>query len=92
LRLSPVHGTLLTELIKGAGRGIGKATAIAFAETGADVALLSRTKSELDKTAAECEKFGVKTLVVPADMTNEEEVNEAVIKVLIQYIVAYSFR
>jgi 3-oxoacyl-[acyl-carrier protein] reductase len=65
----------------GAGRGIGKATAIAFAQTGAHIALLSRTKAELEKAAAECEKFGVKTVVLPADMTNEEEVNAAVAKV-----------
>jgi short-subunit dehydrogenase len=71
----------IIRLMVGAGRGIGRATALAFAQTGADVALLSRTKSELDATAAECEKFGVKTLVVPADMTNEEQVNDAVKKV-----------
>jgi short-subunit dehydrogenase len=42
---------------------------------------LSRTREELEKTAAECEKFGVKAVVVPADMTDEEQVNEAVEKV-----------
>jgi short-subunit dehydrogenase len=42
---------------------------------------LSRTKSELEETAAECKKFGVKTIVLPVDMTNEEQVNEAVKKV-----------
>ena len=62
----------------GAGRGIGRATAIAFAQTGAHVALLSRTKAQLDETEAECKRFGVKTLVLPVDMTNEEQVKEAV--------------
>jgi short-subunit dehydrogenase len=42
---------------------------------------LSRTKTELEETAAECEKFGVKTVVLPADMTDEEQVNAAVAKV-----------
>jgi len=42
---------------------------------------LSRTKAELEKTAAACEKFGVKTVVLPADMTDEEQVNAAVAKV-----------
>ena len=38
-------------LITGAGRGIGKAIALAFAKAGADVALLARTKSQLDDVA-----------------------------------------
>ena len=42
---------------------------------------MSRTKTELETTAAECEKFGVKTVVLPADMTDEEQVNAAVAKV-----------
>ena len=46
---------------------------------------MSRTKAELEKTAAECEKFGVKTVVLPADMTNEEEVNAAVAKVYLEF-------
>lgn len=45
------------------------------------MALLSRTKSELEKTAEECKQFGVKTIVLPVDMTNEEQVNSAVAKV-----------
>jgi NAD(P)-dependent dehydrogenase (short-subunit alcohol dehydrogenase family) len=81
-----ITGTYQCERVNeiGAGRGIGKATALAFAERGAHVALLSRTRAELEQTAAECDKFGIKTLVVPADMTDEDQVNEAVKKVWIQ--------
>ena len=38
-----------TALVTGAGKGIGKACAIALAEAGANVIILSRTKSDLDK-------------------------------------------
>ena len=38
-----------TALVTGAGKGIGKATAIALAEAGADLIILSRTKSDLEK-------------------------------------------
>ena len=40
-------------LITGAGKGIGARIATAFAEMGADVALLARTESDLDSVARE---------------------------------------
>lgn len=42
------------------------------------MALLSRTKPQLEEAEAECKKYGVKTLVVPADMTDEDQVKQAV--------------
>jgi len=68
-------------LITGSGRGIGRATALAFAQAGADVAVLSRTKSELDETARLCEKEGVKTLVLPVDAMDSAAVEAAVKKI-----------
>ena len=38
-----------TALVTGAGKGIGKASAIALAEAGANLIILSRTKSDLEK-------------------------------------------
>ena len=38
-----------TALVTGAGKGIGKACAVALAEAGANLIILSRTKSDLDK-------------------------------------------
>jgi len=65
-------------LITGAGRGIGRATAVAFSRAGANVALLSRTKSQLEETAALCAEHGAKTLVLPADATDGNALNKAV--------------
>ena len=40
-----------TALVTGAGKGIGKACAIALAEAGANLIILSRTKNDLDKVS-----------------------------------------
>lgn len=55
-------------LITGAGRGIGRASAIAFAEKGATLFLVSRTKKELEETAKEARKRGATAVVLPADL------------------------
>jgi NAD(P)-dependent dehydrogenase (short-subunit alcohol dehydrogenase family) len=44
-------------LITGAGRGIGRATALLFAQSGAQVVICSRTESELRSTAEEIKKL-----------------------------------
>jgi len=64
--------------ITGAGRGIGRAIAVAFAGEGYDVALLARSADQLRATAAECQAKGVRALVLPADMTEVPGVREAV--------------
>ncbi len=58
-----------TALVTGAGRGIGQAIAIALADYGADVALVSRTEMELEETAALIKTTGRKTLILPADLS-----------------------
>jgi 3-oxoacyl-[acyl-carrier protein] reductase len=65
-------------LITGAGRGLGKATAVAMAKEGVSVAVLSRTKSELEETATLVEKEGGKALVLPVDISDEKAVRAAV--------------
>ena len=67
-----------TALITGAGRGIGRATAIAFAREGINVGLLGRTIENLEKVAAELKEFGVKVSLATADVSNMESVNTAV--------------
>ena len=68
-------------LITGAGKGIGKALAIALAKEGVNVALLARTSSDLELVAKEVSDLGVKALVVTADVSSIESVNIAAEKV-----------
>jgi 7-alpha-hydroxysteroid dehydrogenase len=59
-------------VITGAGRGIGAATAVAFAEVGADVVIASRTGSELDDVAEQVRGLGRRAHVVVADLADTE--------------------
>lgn len=56
-------------LITGAGRGIGRAVALALARAGSDVALVARSQNELDSVAREIKDLGRKAAVFPADLT-----------------------
>lgn len=69
-------------LITGAGKGIGKALAIALAKEGVSVALLSRTITDLEKVAEEISAFGVESYCIQADVANVDSVNNAAEKVL----------
>lgn len=62
-------------IITGAGRGLGKSIALALAEAGANVALASRTESELADTAREVEALGRKSLVMPTDVSQSDQVD-----------------
>lgn len=68
-------------LVTGAGKGIGRAIAIALANEGAHVALLARTESDLITLSREIEEKGVKSAIVVADISNIESVNSAVMKI-----------
>jgi 7-alpha-hydroxysteroid dehydrogenase len=57
-------------LVTGAGRGIGQACALAFAEQGADVVFSARTESEIEEAAATARRFGRRALAVPCDVTD----------------------
>lgn len=57
-------------IVTGAGKGIGEAIAVAFAEAGADVAVLARTKDDLENVAEQIRARGRRALVLPADMND----------------------
>ena len=65
-------------MVTGAGKGIGKAVAIALAQEGVHVALMARTVSQLQEVAREIAALGVKTVVVTADVSDRQAVNAAV--------------
>jgi 7-alpha-hydroxysteroid dehydrogenase len=59
-------------VITGAGRGLGAAIALAFAEAGADVVISSRTQSELDDVAEQVRGLGRRAHVVAADLSDTD--------------------
>lgn len=59
-------------VVTGAGRGLGAAIAVAFAEVGADVLISSRTESELQSVAAQIAATGRRADVVVADLAQPE--------------------
>lgn len=62
-------------IITGAGRGLGRAMAVKFAEAGADIVAASRTQAQLDETAELVRKTGRKCMIVPTDVTDSAAVN-----------------
>ncbi len=71
-----------TAIVTGAGRGIGRATALAFAHEGANVVLVARTDSEIEAVAEEIQKTGREALAVPTDVANKSQVQSMVQKTL----------
>jgi len=59
-------------IITGAGRGIGAAIATAYARAGADVALVARTRHELDAVAEQVRAIGRRALTIPCDVRDLE--------------------
>jgi fengycin family lipopeptide synthetase B len=63
-------------IVTGAGRGIGRETAIDFAKEGASIALVSRSEKELSEVASEIEKIGTEALIATGDIAKEEDVKK----------------
>jgi len=65
-------------LVTGAGRGLGAAIATGFAESGADVVLLGRTREHLDETFDQIRKTGGRATVCPCDVTDDGAIRKAI--------------
>ena len=68
----PLQGK--TALITGASKGLGKAMALALAEAGADIALVSRDEVKLNAVAAEIRAAGHRAEAIVADVSDEAQV------------------
>ena len=69
-------------IITGGGRGLGKATAIAFAKEGVDVAITGRNEAVLKETVSELEAFGIKAIYSVFDISNYEDVKKGIDRIL----------
>lgn len=72
-------------IITGASSGIGKASALKFAEEGASIVLVARNKERLEKVAQDIQKIGSKALVLPTDLSKETEVEKVAIKAVEEF-------
>lgn len=65
-------------LITGSSRGLGRATALAFARQGVHLALCARGLEELEAVAAEARAAGVRVLAIRADLRNPRDIERVV--------------
>ena len=64
-------------LVTGASSGLGRATALALAQAGADVGLIGRSRIELDQVAGEITAIGRRVLAMPLDLADESVISAA---------------
>src|SRR5215212_5299505 len=63
-------------VVTGASSGAGRAIALAFARTGAQLVLAARREQTLAEVVAECEEAGGRALAVPTDVTDASAVQQ----------------
>jgi len=69
-----------TAVVTGAGKGLGRACAIALAEAGANLIIISRTKKDLDEVSKIIKKLGSKCKSYLCDITNYNEIKDIINK------------
>jgi NAD(P)-dependent dehydrogenase (short-subunit alcohol dehydrogenase family) len=73
---APSPGNAKVVVLTGASSGIGRATALAFAEEGARLVLAARGREALGAVAVECRAAGADVLAVPTDVTDAAAVRQ----------------
>ena len=71
-----------TVIVTGAGRGIGRAIALALAKEGANVVISDINLKEAKQVAKEIEELGRKTLAVKTDVTSKNDVDDLIKKTI----------
>jgi len=72
-------------IVTGAGRGLGRAMAVALADAGADIVATARTQGQIDETAGLVRDKGRRCLAVPCDVTDSESVKSMVDATLAEF-------
>ena len=71
-----------TVLITGASRGIGRATAKAFADSGWDLLLLARSEDDLEKLVEEIDNKKVKVFYKSIDLSNSKNISKGIVELM----------
>ena len=69
-----------TAIVTGAGKGLGRACAIALAEAGANLIIISRTQKDLNEVSKKIKRFKVKCKSYVCDITNFNEIKKIINK------------
>ncbi len=72
-------------IVTGAGKGIGRASALAIAQAGADVVLAARTQADLDRVAVEIRDLGRRALPIACDVADEAALDRLVQAALAEF-------
>jgi 7-alpha-hydroxysteroid dehydrogenase len=72
-------------IISGAGRGIGRGIALAFAEAGGTVVCTARTAGEIEAVASQVRAHGARAIAVPCDVTQESQLDRVVGRTLEEF-------